>query len=165
MKIWIGLDNGKGTIGIVNQDGEVLDFFITPTIFGQDYTKNKKNVSRIDTPELKKKLELYAPGEDIIVRALVERPMVNSTRFQQSLSSVRMMESMITILETLNIPYQFIDSKEWQKAILPKGTKGSDELKKASKDIGKRLFPNWVIEKHPDMDGLLIAEYGRRNNV
>lgn len=165
MKIWIGLDNGRGTIGMVNQDGEALDFFVTPTIFGQDYTKTKKNVSRIDAPELKKKLELYTPGEDIIVRALVERPMVNSTRFQQSLSSVRMMESMITILETLNIPYQFIDSKEWQKAILPKGTKGSDKLKKASKDIGKRLFPNWVIEKHPDMDGLLIAEYGRRNNV
>jgi len=63
-------------------------------------------------------------------------------------------------LEDAQWPYEYIDSKEWQKVLLPKGIKGSDELKKASLDIGKRMFPTLKIKK--DADGLLIAEYLRR---
>ena len=65
------------------------------------------------------------------------------------------------MLEKLGIPYQFIDSREWQSVMLPKGTKGSDLLKKASYDIGKRLFPG-LVEKQKDADSLLIAEFVRR---
>ena len=49
--------------------------------------------------------------------------------------------------------------------MLPKGIKGSDELKKMSLDVGNRLFPQFRDFKHPDRDGLLIAEYGRRINI
>ena len=59
----------------------------------------------------------------------------------------------------------YVDSKDWQKVLLPKGTKGSDELKKASLDIGNRLFPQFADNKHKDRDGILIAEYGRRLNL
>jgi len=47
---------------------------------------------------------------------------------------------------------------------LPKGVQGAPELKKASMDIGLRLFPDQanVINKHKDADGLLIAEWSRR---
>ena len=41
MKIWIGLENGKGTIGMVNQGGEALDFCVTTIIFGQDILQEK----------------------------------------------------------------------------------------------------------------------------
>jgi hypothetical protein len=66
-------------------------------------------------------------------------------------------------LEESQWAYEYIDSKEWQKSLLPKGLKGSEELKKASLDVGKRLFPSLDIKK--DADGLLIAEYLRRKNV
>ena len=55
-------------------------------------------------------------------------------------------------------------NKEWQKTMLPQGLKGSDQLKKASMDVGKRLFPclSAIIDKHKDADGLLMAEHFRR---
>jgi hypothetical protein len=48
--------------------------------------------------------------------------------------------------------------------MLPKGVQGSAELKKASMDIGLRLFPDHgsVIRKHKDSDGLLIAAWAQR---
>lgn len=59
----------------------------------------------------------------------------------------------------------YCDSKHWQRILLPKGAKGP-ELKKASMDIGCRLFPEHekLIRKHKDADGLLIAEWARREN-
>jgi hypothetical protein len=47
--------------------------------------------------------------------------------------------------------------------LLPKGIKGSDELKKASLDVGVRLFPKLPLKK--DADGILIAEYMRRKYI
>ena len=133
MKIWIGIDNGTtGTIGIIDESGKVYHFDKTPTIKGQDYTKMKKNISRINSLELKQLLEMYVPGDDLIVKVLLERPMVNPTRFQSTVTALRAFEATLVIIETLNFPYQFIDSKEWQKELLPKGIKGSEELKKAS---------------------------------
>lgn len=164
MKIWIGIDNGvSGTIGIVSQEGNVLEFFKTPVVSGQDYTKAKKNISRVDHQKLRNLFEIYAPADDLTVKALVERPLVNPTRFLATTSALRALEATLIVLEQIGIPYEFIDSKEWQKDMLPKGIKGSAELKKASKDIGERLFPHNIIN-HPDTDGLLIAEYGRRKN-
>ena len=75
--------------------------------------------------------------------------------------AVRAFEATIVALEQLHIPYQYIDSKEWQKALLPKGCKGK-ELKKASHDIATRLFPVITLKKNEDADGLLIAEYAKR---
>jgi hypothetical protein len=85
--------------------------------------------------------------------------MINSTRFNASLSAVRALEATLIALEQFQFRYEYIDSKEWQKLLLPKNIKGSDELKKASLDIGKRMFPDLDIKK--DADGLLIAEYMR----
>ncbi|MHC4574386.1 MAG: hypothetical protein ACYS76_09695 [Planctomycetota bacterium] len=50
--------------------------------------------------------------------------------------------------------------------MLPKGCK-KEELKKASIDIGCRLFPyhKEQIIKHKDADSLLIAEWARRKNL
>jgi hypothetical protein len=75
---------------------------------------------------------------------------------------VRALEATLIALEEMEWPYSYIDSKEWQKVMLPSGLKGSDLLKKASLDVGKRLFPTLNIKK--DADGLLIAEYMRRTH-
>jgi len=163
-KMYIGIDNGiSGNIGIAC--GAYTSFHKTPTIFGQDYTKAKKNISRIDSPALLKlltsEIALHTSSKPF---CLLERPMVNPQRFASTTSALRALEATLVILETLGIGYRFVDSKEWQKELLPKGVKGSEELKKASNDIGQRLFPQF-INIAADFDGLLIAEWARRNNL
>lgn len=160
MKTYVGIDNGvTGTIGIIHAHG-LVEFMKTPVRLEQSYTKKKQNVSRILVKELTHMLEILEPP----VMVSVERPMINGTRFKASMSGIRALEATLNVLELLELPYQYIDSKEWQKDLLPKGIKGTDELKKASKDIGIRLFPQHkeLIEKHGDADGLLIAEYCKR---
>jgi hypothetical protein len=93
--------------------------------------------------------------------------MINPGRFKASISAVRCLEAMLIGLELYEIPYQYCDSKQWQKELLPAGIKGPIELKSASADIGTRMFPEHkeLIWKHKDADGLLIAEWARRINL
>lgn len=161
-KIYIGIDNGTtGTIGIVGND-IAPQLHHTPTKKEQDYTKAKKQVTRLDCIGLKKIIDQFSNNEICVV---MERPMINPTRWTASMSAIRCLEATLIILEMLGIPHQFIDSKEWQREMLPKGIKGSDEQKKASLDIGNRLFPQFVDFKQKDRDGILIAEYARRKNI
>lgn len=161
-KVYIGIDNGTtGTIGIVG-DGIQSQIHHTPTKVEQDYTKAKKNITRLDCDTF---LEILNQFDGNDVRVVCERPMINPTRWTASMTAIRCWEAQLILLETLGISHMFVDSKEWQKELLPKGLKGSDEQKKASKDIGKRLFPQLADFKHTDFDGLLIAEYARRKNL
>lgn len=161
-KIYIGIDNGTtGTIGIVGNEIEP-QLHHTPVKKEQDYTKAKKQVTRLDCIGLKSILDQFNHNEICVV---MERPMINPTRWTASMSAIRCLEATLIILEMLGIPHQFIDSKEWQREMLPKGIKGSDEQKKASLDIGNRLFPQFADFKQKDRDGILIAEYARRKNI
>lgn len=161
-KVYIGIDNGTtGTIGIVG-DNVQPQIYHTPVKCEQDYTKAKKNISRLDCEEFMRILKQYFPSDICVV---CERPMINPTRWNASMTAIRCWEAQLIILEVLGISHQFVDSKEWQRMLLPKGIKGSNEQKKASKDIGKRLFPMLANFKHTDFDGVLIAEYARRKNL
>jgi len=158
MRYFVGIDNGcTGSLGIISDKG--VEFYKTPVKKEQNYTKKKANVSRIDVVQLQDILSGLANPH-----ALIERPMVNPRMFQATLSAVRALEATLNVIELLGIPYEYIDSKEWQKELLPKGTKGKEDLKKASLDIGSRLFPQFKedFEKQKDADGMLIAEYCRR---
>ena len=161
-KYYIGIDNGiSGTIAIIKPSGEVV-FKKTPIKSQLSYTKKKRNINRIDVDALEWLLHENT-SSGVLRFCVIERPMVNSGRFQATASALRACEATLIVLERLKIPYQYIDSKEWQKALLPSGLKGP-ALKKASKEIGKRLFPS-VDLKHEDADGLLIAEYARRKQL
>ena len=158
-KTYIGIDNGtSGSIGIINNTESY--YYMTPVFIEQSYTKTKQNISRI------KGIDLYTILKPFSENAycIIERPMVNPGRFKATVSALRALEATLIIIEQLQIPYQYIDSKEWQKELLPKNIKGDIDLKRISMDIGKRLFPlhKNLIEKHKDADGLLIAEYGKR---
>ena len=160
MKTYVGIDNGiSGSIGIIDDNGS--RFLETPTISQQNYTKKKANITRIDCEAL---FNLLLPFKDTNCFLLLERPMVNPQRFLATTSALRALEATLITIERLVLPHAFLDSKEWQKVLLPQGIKGSDEQKKASFDIGCRLFPQHsdMIKRHHDADGLLIAEYCRR---
>jgi hypothetical protein len=163
-KTYISIDNGvTGSIGILHSDGGV-SFILTPVKLVTNYQKKKKNINRVDFKRLKSTLESYILEPTIVI---LERPMVNPGRFEATASALRALEATLICLEEIGFPYMFIDSKEWQKKMLPEGIKGSVEQKKASMDIGIRLFPQFekMIRQHKDADGLLIAEWARRNNL
>lgn len=163
-KTYIGIDNGvTGTIGIILPDGNSV-LIKTPVKKEQNYTKKKGNISRIIASDLFIFLSDNLPKElDGQAICLIERPMVNPKRWAATTSALRSLEATLIIVELLEIPYIYVDSKEWQRELLPKGCKG-DDLKTASKDIGCRLFPQHkeLIIKHKDADGILMAEYARR---
>lgn len=156
MKTYIGIDNGvTGTITIIG-DGKVIHFPM-PVKSEQSYTKAKQNITRID----------YRGLREVLLRngctasgafCLLERPMVNPGRFKATVSAIRALEATLIVLEQLSISFQYIDSKQWQKALLPQGLDKGD-LKKAAIDVARRLFPEI---KTKDADSLLIAEYARR---
>lgn len=166
-RIYIGIDNGvSGSIGVVGD--EIECFFIgTPVRKELSYQKSKKSyINRINYPELLKLFEaIQKEGTSFFVA--IERPMINSSRFAASVSASRALEATLIALEVLSLPYQYCDSKQWQKMFFPPGVKGSIELKKASLDIGIRLFPDYqdVIKKQGDADGILIAEWARRSKL
>jgi hypothetical protein len=162
-KLYIGIDNGvTGTIGCIYNNK--IWFFETPVKKEQNYTKAKANISRVEFRELRHIFRnIVRDCDPESVMCLVERPMVNPGRFKATVSALRALESVLIILEDLEIPIQYEDSKKWQKELLPTGST-KEQLKKDSVDIGCRLFPQHadVIKKHKDADGILIAEYCRR---
>ena len=169
-EIYIGIDNGvTGSVGIIvhcDRDGISNSFFGTPSFVEQSYVKAKKNRSRIDTRKLRANIrKVYDyKDESHSIYCLLERPMINGMRFQASISAACAMEAMMITLERLKVPIVWIDSKEWQKVLLPSGIKGGPDLKRVSAKVGCKLFPKLKkpILEQEDADGLLIAEYCRR---
>lgn len=159
-KYFIGVDNGcSGSIAIIGYSPEGLSLyhFKTPTKVQQNYTKKKGNITRVDGKML---MDIFSksipPGAQVYV--MMERPMVNPTRFQATISAIRALEATLTIIETLKYSYEYVDSKAWQRELLPQGVSGPD-LKIASLRVGERKYPGRLIPGHPDADGLLIAHY------
>lgn len=156
-RCYIGVDNGvSGSIGIIKEDGTYA-LFSTPVRQELNYTKEKAMISRIIPTELAKILSIAGPGSMIVI----ERPMVNPTRFKATVSALRALEATMTVMETMGLAFEFIDSKAWQKMLLPAGVSG-DDLKPASLDVGNRFFPAVSKHKHSDRDAMLMAEYCRR---
>lgn len=154
----IGIDNGTtGQIGAISSTEYRL--YKTPICKTLSYTKTVNWISRIDHVLLKELLQtIMIDLNETVKTVYLERPMINPMRFKNSIVAARSLESTIVCLEQLNLPYEYIDSKEWQSKMLPTGLK-KDDLKKASLEIGKRKYPliDWTGFK--DADGLLIAQY------
>lgn len=173
MKYFIGIDNGvSGSIGMISEKGEYKFFQKTPTFSVLGYQKTKvKYRTRVNFRELYDLLDLlksipFTLGPEDTppqFKVFIERPMINSLRFQASISASAAFEVTLIVLEELSLPYEYCDSKSWQKLLLPAGCKGP-ELKRASLEVGHRLFP-MIPYNHIDCDGILIAEWARRNNL
>jgi hypothetical protein len=166
--VYIGIDNGvTGAVGVVAS--HAADLAPIPTISQQSYTKAKAHITRVDHVALLELLrDIISEGAGSNIRAFIERPFTGGPKaFKATVSGMRCLESVLIAIERFSLPYQYVDSREWQKAMLPKGLKGAAELKPASRDIGMRLFPmlEEQITKQKDADALLIAEWARRNQL
>ena len=153
-RVFCGIDNGvSGAVTILSDSGFVHLHIKTPVKKCLNYTKKKSFLNRVNFKELTHQLSGYENPF-----CMIERPMLTPGRWNASVSAMRCMEATEIILEELQIPYQWIDSKEWQKALLPSGLE-KEQLKKAADEVAKRLFPKQEIV---NSDSLLIAEYCRR---
>jgi hypothetical protein len=167
-KIYIGIDNGvTGTVSVL--DGKSMFHFPVPIKKELSYTKKKQYITRIDTEALED--EFWNMGildSNTPKFCLLERPMINPMRFKQSISAARALEAMLIVINNLEFPFEYVDSKEWQKMFIPKGILAlksknkSKELKRAAVDVARRLFPKIDTK---DADSLLIMEYARRKGL
>lgn len=163
-KIYVAVDNGNtGTIAWVGENVHPT-IIETPVRKEQSYTKKAQKMTRLDHERWRDLLLDLLKGidpSDIMV--VMERPFTG--RFSgANVSAARTFEVTLVIVEQLKLPHIIIDSRQWQKVMLPAGIKGSENLKAASGTIGLRLFPDQekVIKKHKDADALLMAEWARR---
>ncbi len=163
-KKYIGIDNGvSGSIGFYSDTA--FDFCAVPVKKCLNYTKVKKWINRIDVTLFEQRIvDMAKLKKTDLALVVMERPMVNPTRFQATISAVRCLEAITIVLEKLNLPYMFIDSKQWQKDMLPAGIHTSAELKKASAEVGKRLFPSLKTIKK-DADSILIAKWAHSRKL
>lgn len=151
---------------MINADGSSL--FIpmhTLTFSEQDYCKQKRHLTRLKARRMFNVLSFLKGRPNVHV--MLERPMVNPTRFRASVSAIRCLEATLIVLQDLlYLPIEYIDSKAWQKEMLPMGCTGGPELKRASKDLGIRRFPQFTkqITKVGDADGLHIASFCRKEH-
>ena len=167
-----GLDNGStGTISCINKVDGTISFMKTPSRVELDYTQDIKYINRIDVVELKKWFETnisLMKDDNRFIIVILERPMKNPTRFEQSISACRAFEATLIILEELNLKYIVIDSKQWQHYFFGKNTinidlklesmrKGLDVLKKNFKKQYNEISE--IIKNHGDADSLLICQY------
>ena len=95
---YLGIDNGvSGSLGIITSENNV-SYIHTPIKKCLNYTKKKAWVNRIDFDAL---LSLLEPYSKTNIYAVLERPMINPTRFASSVSAIRAFESTTIVLEYL----------------------------------------------------------------
>jgi len=172
MKYYIGIDNGvTGSICILDSEGSPLVYLPTPVHKTLNYTKAKEFLNRVVVAELARILQPYKGNATV----LLERPLVNPGRWKATVSAIRCDEATRGVIEALQMKLIYVDSREWQKPMLPKRKalpKGSTkeqkaafkaETKELSLQTAQRLFPTLAFKK--DGDATLIAEWGRRQNL
>lgn len=157
MKYYIGIDNGvTGSVTVLSDEREIKLHIPIPTKRELGYQKSKaKFITRVDVPTLIARLEPFRQGGI----AFLERPMINPMRFSSSVSAARALEATLIALEVLGIGYSYVDSKEWQKNLLPKGLK-KHQLKNAADNVVARYFPNLQLVFKGAGDSVLIALNG-----
>lgn len=161
MQTIIGIDNGvTGSIAILTPD--VPPIFTFVRVFKvRNYTKEEQHINRIDTDWLVRYIYNSLINQTDAI-AVLERPMVNYKAKSNTVSSaLRALEATAIVLESLKIPYSFMDSKQWQSHFFGASVSGRVDLKRASRDLGASLFPALAkdIIAHKDADALLIAHY------
>ncbi len=161
MKI-IGLDNGTtGSLSVYDTSLNIMALHTLPVKKELDYTKKAKHITRIDFPGMCELFARLKKDTNNDIHVYMEKPFTGGAMFMQnSIKAFRCFEAELIALEECGIGYTVINSKDWQKKLIPQGIKGSTELKKASLEIARRLYP-YLSEKLnlSNADSVLIAHH------
>ena len=160
-EFYLAFDNGTSANGVALLGISLIEYVPLPIKNELSYTKEEHHITRVDAPKLEQQiLKWNLPADKTLV--LMERPMINPTRFRASISAVRCLEAELIVVEKFGFKVEYVDSKQWQRILLPE-VEGSTELKKASLELGKKLFPNIKLKK--DADSLLIAYWAKNRST
>ena len=158
----IGIDNGvSGALSILSQN--ISKFYLSKSYTKKckSYTKKEQNITRIDVENLRKIIIENIPKEKLNETiAILERPLVNPTRFKASMSAMRSIEATLIVLEELGIDVEYTDSKVWQHGIFTIEERAKLDTKELSRKYGLEYYPQFkdLIEKQ-DADALLISHF------
>lgn len=189
---WIlGIDNGvTGSIALMNPKGKVVMLAKVPTYKEIKWTKPKvkklktktkvvrDEITLIDIDALQRMLVTYTSVVSDI-HCFLERPAISyaaAWSLSTSVSASMSWAYVTYVLKKLKIPRTDIDSKEWQKALIPEATglknkeymktlKSGERnklLKEASAMFAKSICPKYNSKESGDGDSICICEYGRR---
>lgn len=177
MKI-IGIDNGtSGAIGIFDTKTYKTILIELPIKTEQNYTKTKQSITRIKFSELLPIFKNIDKSDG--VRVYLERPFT-AFNFHATTAAARCLESVLIALELAELPFEYIDSKQWQKGLLPTISTNveraatmtdkeySDAVKKkkqwAKREI-KRLSLEIALRNNPDLKDVLNKENADAVNI
>jgi len=182
VKYYIAIDNGvTGSCAVLDEDGQCLEYWPTPVEKTLNYTKVVAYISRVRGDILLERLRPYVENATVVI----ERPLVNPQMFKATVSAIRCDEATRTILEMLKVKFIYVDSKQWQKEMLPsrtaiprlpkdatamekkerkaKANAFKLETKSLSLSVAQQLFPSVTFKK--DGDAILMCEWSRRNKL
>lgn len=157
----IGIDNGcTGSMALLYEKGRA-DLIPMKSFCRWDAVKR---ITRLDYGAfldflIREKRNCERISETIF--CWMEKPFTNpKISVRSSMNAGRFYEAQLIALERSGIGYDTIPSSAWQKKMLP-NVKGRAELKRASAQKGKEMFPALAskIEEIGDADSLLIAAY------
>lgn len=177
-KLFIGIDNGSsGSYTIINECGELICFEHVPTFKIKKWaTSNNKqgHITVIDVNTLEQMLSKYIKSIDKEnIYCFIERPAVGFSGWSiwTSLSGIVAWVSVQYALLNLGIKYDTIDSKQWQKYLIPQALGKKDKskpmkrgdrnkyLKIESDKLAKELYPDIELKNSGDGDSINIAHY------
>lgn len=164
--VFVGFDNGTtGTYGVVDYAGKAIAFGETPVKTVRDYTLKIRHITRIDVLAVMRLLHIFAGlGSKLVV--VTERPLLNPRLFRGSVSAVRAYEALLIAIELAGgTVARTVDIRNWMAEYTPLSE--VQDTKENSARIGVELFPQFAdeIAGHGDADGLLMAEYARREYI
>lgn len=185
----LSMDNGTtGSFCIIDSKGKLLAFEHIPTLKEHSWRKEDKpkkskkkkkspvtQYTVIDIDKLQLTIRRYLAFNPDMV-AYIERPAVSfMSKFgmHTALSAFAAFVSVAYVMRKLEIPYHWVDSKEWQDYTIPeamaknreqkkqkvKTTLRNKDLKIASDNLARELFPNIVLKESGDGDCLCMGYY------
>jgi len=168
MSLYLGIDPGlDGAIGVIDEQGNYIRIYDTPII---KYQKGKKKKREYDIPAIRNILINFSDTGPTKITLGLEKmqSLPPGIRIQASFSLGLCQGIFEGLLVALNIPYQLVIPKTWQKEF--QITKPKGDKKAQSMMIAEKLFPTAELrgpkggKKDGRSDALLIAEWMRRKN-
>lgn len=191
-KTWIlGIDNGiSGSIALMDPKGKIVFYEHVPVYSEQKWTKAKvkklktgikvqhDKITLIDVERLQSMLVKYT---SVIpdIHCFLERPAISYNSkwgMHTAVSASMSWAYVVYVLKRLKIARTDIDSKEWQKELIPEATGSHNKeymktlkagernslLKEASYMFAQGICPKFKSNDPGDADSICLCEYGRR---